>query len=129
MMNNFVEVMEVIGSIIGTLLTIMTFVGIISKKPKEWFRRLIREESIAANQGLATQLTEIQNHLKESDETDQTILRNNITHIYFKYKKDKQIPHFEKENVLYLAEQYDKLNGNSYVKQIVKEIKTWDEIS
>lgn len=129
MINNFVEVMEVIGSIIGTLLTIMTFVGIISKKPKEWFRRLIREESIAANQGLSTQLTEIQNHLKESDETDQTILRNNITHIYFKYKKDKQIPHFEKENVLYLAEQYDKLNGNSYVKQIVEEIKTWDEIS
>ena len=129
MINNFVEVMEVIGSIIGTLLTIMTFVGIISKKPKEWFRRLIREEIIAANQGLVTQLTEIQNHLKESDETDQTILRNNITHIYFKYKKDKQIPHFEKENVLYLAEQYDKLNGNSYVKQIVEEIKTWDEIS
>lgn len=129
MINNFVEVMEIVGSIIGTILTIMTFVGIISKKPKEWFRRLIREESIAANQGLATQLTEIQNHLKESDETDQTILRNNITHIYFKYKKDKQIPHFEKENVLYLAEQYDKLNGNSYVKQIVEEIKTWDEIS
>ena len=129
MINNFVEVMEVVGSIIGTLLTIMTFVGIISKKPKEWFRRLIREESIAANQGLVTQLTEIQNHLKESDETDQTILRNNITHIYFKYKKDKQIPHFEKENVLYLAEQYNKLNGNSYVKQIVEEIKTWDEIS
>lgn len=129
MINNFVEIMEIVGSIIGTILTIMTFVGIISKKPKEWFRRLIREESIAANQGLATQLTEIQNHLKESDETDQTILRNNITHIYFKYKKDKQIPHFEKENVLYLAEQYDKLKGNSYVKQIVEEIKTWDEIS
>lgn len=129
MINNFVEVMEIVGSIIGTILTIMTFVGIISKKPKEWFRRLIREESIAANQGLVTQLTEIQNHLKESDETDQTILRNNITHIYFKYKKDKQIPHFEKENVLYLAEQYNKLNGNSYVKQIVEEIKTWDEIS
>lgn len=127
-MNRFIEIMEIVGSVIGSLLTIMTFIGIISKKPKEWFRRLIREESIAANQSLATQLTEIQNHLKESDETDQTILRNNITHIYFKYKKDKQIPHFEKENVLYLAEQYNKLNGNSYVKQIVEEIKTWDEI-
>ena len=128
-MNRFIEIMEIVGSVIGSLLTIMTFIGIISKKPKEWFRCLIREESIAANQSLATQLTEIQNHLKESDETDQTLLRNNITHIYFKYKKDKQIPHFEKENVLYLAEQYNKLNGNSYVKQIVEEIKTWDEIT
>ena len=31
MINNFVEVMEIVGSIIGTILTIMTFVGIISK--------------------------------------------------------------------------------------------------
>jgi hypothetical protein len=53
-MNRFIEIMEIVGSVIGSLLTIMTFIGIISKKPKEWFRRLIREESIAANQSLAT---------------------------------------------------------------------------
>lgn len=66
--------------------------------------------------------------MKNTDETNLAILRNTITHIYFKYKDSKKIPHYEKENVLYLYENYEKLNGNSYVKDIITNIKTWEEI-
>ena len=138
-MNRFIEIMEIVGSVIGSLLTIMTFIGIISKKPKEWFRKLIRDESAAGNQdleakltvakqGLEEKLSDIQAHLKESDATDLVIIRDRITHIYMKYKDAKKIPHYEKENVIYLYEQYKELKGNSYVKQIITEMKTWDEI-
>lgn len=128
MMGSFVEVMETIGSIVGVLLTLITFFGIVSKKPKDWFRRLIREESTAANQPLAEKLDKVETRMEEADQTDLALIRNTITHIYMKYSKDKQIPHYEKENVLYLYKQYDKLKGNSYVCQIVDEMKTWEEI-
>jgi len=57
--------------------------------------------------------------------TNDDILRNTLTHIYFKYKDEKKIPHYEKENVLHLFARY---KGNSYVEAIVEEMKTWEEI-
>ena len=53
------------------------------------------------------------------------MIRNPLTHIYFKYKDAKKIPHYEKENVLHLFARY---NGNSYVHTIVDEMKSWEEI-
>lgn len=128
-------IFEAIGSVMGALITIITFFTLISKRPIAALRRIIREESKAANSDLKeqignvnSQLQTIQNKQAESDEVDQAVLRNAITHIYFKYKDKKQIPHYEKENALYLFEQYEKLHGNSYVKQVIEDIKAWDEI-
>jgi beta-mannanase len=57
--------------------------------------------------------------------TNDDMLRNTLTHLYFKYKDEKRIPHYEKENVLHLYASY---NGNSYVSTIVEEMKSWEEI-
>lgn len=120
-------IIETIGAVLGVILTIITFIGVISKKPREWFRNVIRDESMAANQGIVVQLDKIEKRLDQSDITDQALIRNTITHIYIKYKDKKKIPHYEKENILSLFEQYKKLKGNSYIKQIVNEMKTWEE--
>ena len=66
--------------------------------------------------------------MEEADQTDLALIRNTITHIYMKYCEDKKIPHYEKENILYLYERYTKLKGNSYIKEVVDKIKTWEEI-
>ena len=123
----FLTIIETIGAVFGAILTIITFIGVISKKPKEWFRKAIRDESTAANQGIVVQLDKIEKRLDQSDVTDQALIRNTITHIYIKYKDQKKIPHYEKENILSLFEQYKKLKGNSYIKQIVNEMKAWEE--
>ena len=57
--------------------------------------------------------------------TNDDMLRNTLTHLYFKYKDEKRIPHYEKENVLHLYASY---KGNSYVSTIVEEMKSWEEI-
>ena len=127
-MGSFVEVMETIGSIVGVLLTLITFFGVVSKKPKDWFRKIIRDESTAANQPIVEKLDKVEKRLEDADQTDLALIRNTITHIYMKYCEDKKIPHYEKENILYLYEQYTKLKGNSYIKEVVDTIKTWEEI-
>lgn len=42
-------IIEIVGGVIGSLLTIITFIGVISKKPREMFRKAIRDESASAN--------------------------------------------------------------------------------
>lgn len=42
-------IIEIVGGVLGSLLTIMTFIGIISKKPRDMFRKAIRDESASAN--------------------------------------------------------------------------------
>lgn len=128
-----------IGSVVGILITLITFWGIISKKPLEAFKRNIRTECEKANEALknqliqqeqkiATNFTSIEKRITSTEQTDLALLRNTITHIYFKYKDDKKIPHFEKENVLSLYENYKRLGGNSYVKNIIREVQDWEEI-
>lgn len=49
-------------------------------------------------------------------------IRNDITHMYYIYKERGTIPILEKENLAFLYAAYEKLQGNSYVKQCYKEL-------
>lgn len=51
------------------------------------------------------------------------LLRSSITKIYYKYTELGYIPRYEKENVIYLYEQYKAMDGNSYINSIIKEIE------
>lgn len=61
-------------------------------------------------------------------ESQLSILRHEITEIYYKYLENKEIPAHTKQDLCYLYEQYEKLGGNSYVKQIYLEMQNWKEI-
>lgn len=50
------------------------------------------------------------------------LLRSAITKIYYKYNDLGYIPQFERENVIYMHEQYKRMGGNSYVDEIYPEI-------
>lgn len=138
-MKDLIEILKLLGGVAGALTTIIAFLALISKKPKQWFRKTIREEADNANQEIKQQirelsdntnlkLTEIEKKVKTAEENDVAVIRNTITHIYFKYKDTKKIPHYEKENLLALFERYESLNGNHYIKNIMKEMEAWEEI-
>ena len=61
-------------------------------------------------------------------ESQLCLLRHQITEIYYKYLENKEIPAHTKQDLFYLYEQYEKLGGNSYVKQIYLEMQNWKEI-
>ena len=128
-----------IGAAIGIVITIITFISLISKRPRAALGKLIKEAADNSNQELEKQLKDqgdkmdlklanLEERLSTAEANDLAMIRNTLTHIYFKYKDEKKIPHYEKENVLYLFARYDALKGNSYVQQIINEIKSWEEI-
>ena len=51
------------------------------------------------------------------------LLRSAITSKYYVYSELGEIPTYEKENVTYMYEQYKKMGGNSYIDNIMLEIK------
>ena len=59
---------------------------------------------------------------KTQEEALKCLLRSNITSKYYVYTELGEIPYYEKENINYLYKQYENMNGNSYVKEIVIEI-------
>ena len=124
----FVAVCKSLGIIASFIVTLITLFTLLSKRPKTAFRKIIKEEAKEANQEIEKELKDIKERVDSSEETDLAILRNTITHIYFKYMNEKKIPHYEKENVIYLFARYRELGGNHYVKQIVSEIESWQEI-
>ena len=52
------------------------------------------------------------------------LLRSAITSKYYVYTELKEIPHYEKENIAYMYEQYKAMGGNSYVDNIMKEVES-----
>ena len=71
---------------------------------------------------MIARLKNYKNRDKNQEEALKCLLRSNITSKYYVYNELKEIPLYEKENIDYMFEQYDKMGGNSYVEGLVKEI-------
>ena len=123
-----IGVIKTVGAVASAIVAIVAFFALVSKRPRSALRKLIREECDGAVKPVKEDVEKIKKDVEKAEETDLAILRNTITHIYIKHKDDKKIPHYEKENMLYLYGRYEELGGNSYVKQIVNEARDWEEI-
>ena len=119
----FWSVFEGIGSTIGILITIITFVGMVTKKPIEALRKLIREESKHSNIEFENDVRKVLERADRCDKTMIVLLRHDITFIYEKYKDKEKFPVHVKEDVFSLIEQYESWHGNSYVSSLKKEME------
>ena len=64
--------------------------------------------------------------LKQLKESSNDMLRREITNIYYKYLPYKRIPRYTKEELFHLVNDYQKQGGNTFVKEIFDEMKTWE---
>lgn len=62
---------------------------------------------------------------EEREETDRCLLRNAILANYRIHKDAKEWTVDDYENFKHLYEQYKKLNGNSFVDKLWKNVQTW----
>lgn len=56
---------------------------------------------------------------KKQEEALKCLLRSNITSKYYVYSEIGEVPRYERENVNYMWEQYNSMDGNSYVGTIM----------
>lgn len=88
------------------------------------FRSLSRDLD-KTNKGLELLHVQIENLSKNTIQNDLMMLRNSILTIYFTYEKEKEIPEAQYESMLGMFDVYTSLGGNSFVHDIVDEMRTW----
>ena len=124
-----------LSSMIGAVTAIAGAVFGFSKKAREWFKSVVRKNSDADDmrveiEGLKTAVNDLIELQKAADEKQQMalqgLLRHEITDMYYQHLDDKRLAAYEKEDMIKMADAYEKNHGNSYVQTIVKEMKQWD---
>lgn len=56
----------------------------------------------------------------------QSLLRSEMVKVYYRYREDKRLPYYTKTAWYEDYEAYTKLGGNSFIKDLKKEIDDWE---
>lgn len=128
------EIVKNIGAIVGLVLSCITLITLcckpIRKRLMEWIRHTSKTDE-------TTQLMQefkslLQSHISLDEKKQAKIdliseaildlLRDDITRIYFQYIGKKELPAYEKQNLVTLFEQYKKMGGNAYIHNVYNEL-------
>lgn len=121
-MGDFVTILKTFGSLSGTMITIITFLALIMKKPKQWLMKTIKEQSSEDSQEIKNLLKEINKKLNVNREATLAALRHEITKIYDTYYTTGNIPVNIRKDLISLYNAYSCCGGNSYVCELYKEL-------
>lgn len=69
----------------------------------------------------------LDNFRTEQSSYNVAMIRHDIVQVYEFYKDSKSMPLPVYQSVLDLFDKYEKLGGNSFVHQLIEEMKTWDK--
>lgn len=132
------DILKIISGAMTSLLVISGFLVGMFKPIRTWLynkvkkianiestSKAIAEMSVTINELKAVFETQIQAS-EVRDAATASIIRNEITKIYYLYIDKKAMPAREKENMLRLHESYANLGGNSYITAIIEEMMRWD---
>ena len=91
----------------------------------------LRKDMLSLFRGMSRDMDRIDRKLEDfhSEWKDYNIimLRHDITSVYQHYKSSAAIPQGIYQSTMELYDKYEKLGGNSYVHEIVEEMKTWEK--
>ena len=138
------EIVKNIGAIVGIALSCLTLITLLCKplrkKISGWVRQVSQAEeywdAIERNQMAIDEIRAGMQQMMATEESKQallakfqksqlSILRDDITRLYFKYLEDKQVPFYARKDMVQLYETYTDMGGNSYVKTIYDEFMEW----
>lgn len=129
--SNFGELVRLIAQYLGYATAIITAVVACSKKSRAAIKKFIKhdagtEEIKSALSGLKKEMEDMKMMVRDVRAASRDTLRNEITAIYYHGLETKTIEAYKKESLLKMYDDYCRLGGNSYIKDIVEnEIKNW----
>ena len=56
----------------------------------------------------------------------QTLLKNQLTNVYFVYSELKRIPDYVYQNFLDMLVVYESLDGNGFIHTLAKKMESWE---
>ena len=91
----------------------------------------LRKDMFSLFRGMSKDMDRIDRKLEdfhsECKDYNIVMLRHDITSVYEQYKSSAAMPKVIYESTMNLYDKYLSLGGNSYVHEIVEEMKTWEK--
>lgn len=109
------EIFEFLKLLAGIMTTVGTISVILLKNVKKHIDNNVKEALKPLIKNIEINITGLQ-----------CSMRNDILLVYMMRKKDKKFSIQEKQAINYSYELYSKIGGNSFVKDIVEEMNTWE---
>lgn len=76
--------------------------------------------------GFLTMTGKIIKDLATQKNAIQSLLRSEMVKVYYRYRENKRLPYYTKTAWYEDYEAYTKLGGNSFIKDLKKEIDDWE---
>lgn len=86
------------------------------------------KEILEQNATQTEKIEAIQKDLADLKESEKDNLRAEINRIYYKYLPYKKIYDYDKRAVMEMFYDYTRLGGNSYIHEVMDDIKEWDVV-
>ena len=104
--------------------------GNTKRTKREEIARAKRQQEIieVIESTIIPKLDNIKDDIKKLSSSERDLLRREINIIYFKYLPYKKIPKEEKQQLIFLFQDYHNLDGNSYVQDIYNTIMSWEVV-
>lgn len=112
--------------IISGLILFATFLTVVIKPIRVAVINWIRKKT-GSNES-ECQLKELKDIVNSLVGANRSMLRNDITAIYYRYLDAESLPAYEKENLVELHESYAALKGNHYIEEIYRDMLAWDVV-
>lgn len=118
-----VAVLLSISGVCGAIMTIAGFITFVLKKPKEMIKNIAAEAQKEENKEIKELLESINEKIDSNKEGTLACLRHEITELYYKCSSKQAISLNTKKDLISLYEAYIALGGNSYIKELWKELE------
>lgn len=122
-MTSLVAILLSISGVCGAIMTIAGFIAFVLKKPKEMIKNIAAEAQKEENKEIKELLESINEKIDSNKEGTLACLRHEITELYHKCSSKQAISLNTKKDLISLYEAYIALGGNSYIKELWKELE------
>lgn len=122
-MTSLVAILLSISGVCGAIMTIAGFITFVLKKPKEMIKSIAAEAQKEENKEIKELLESINEKIDSNKEGTLACLRHEITELYYDCSSKQAISLNTKKDLISLYEAYIALGGNSYIKELWKELE------
>lgn len=117
---NIADMIAAVGSVASSIVLISSAFALIFKPIRKHLTKHFKNDDV--NKKIDDLKDAFDTYTKQDNEDTLCLIRHTILEIYYTYRNEPALPHYEKENLIELYDTYRRKGGNHYIEQLYNEL-------